>query len=255
VLDDLTKTIKAQLYDRATSPLSGAFIVSWAVWNYKIIVILVASMPAVQKLTYIDAYLFPTYQEVLLRGGVFPLLSALAYIFLYPFPSKFVYEFSRNRQKELKQIQQQIDDDTPMTQEEVRELRKESMRVMQDYEQQIAQRSAEVTRLREMLAEAQKNQSSMDIGTVLQRVPALEELNHEQEEILLRIGNNVGDGMSPSVFINQPDADKVLVQHNLDELERMGYVSGFHHGSNYHFRVTPKGRTYLVKRKNKTVPA
>lgn len=227
MLDDLTKTIKAQLYDRATSPLSGAFIVSWVVWNYKVIVILVSSMPAMQKLTYIDAHLFPTYEEVLWRGVAYPLLSALAYIFLYPLPSKYVYQYSRSRQKELKQIQQKIDDDTPMTQEEVRELRKESVRIMQDYEQQIAQRSAEVTRLRNLLAEAQQKQLTMDTNTALQRVPELEELNNEKEELLLRIASNAGDGISPNVFLNQPDVDRVLVQHNLDELERIGYITGF----------------------------
>lgn len=208
-----------------------------------------------QKLTYIDAHLFPTYEEVLWRGVVYPLLSALAYIFLYPLPSKYVYRYSRSRQKELKQIQQKIDDDTPMTQEEVRELRKESVRIMQDYEQQIAQRSAEVTRLRDLLAEVQQKQLTMDTSTALQRVPEFEELNNEQEAILLRIGNNAGDGISPSVFIKQPDADKVVVQHNLDELERFGYITGFHNNSNYYLGITPKGRTYLVKRKNKTVTA
>jgi hypothetical protein len=256
VLDDLIKAIKAQLHDRVTSPLSGAFIVSWAIWNYKVIVMLLADMSAIEKLTYIDAHLFPTAESVLVKGILSPLLFALVFLFAYPFPSKYVYEYTRRRQKELKQIQQEIDDETPITQEEARELRRESVRIMQDYEQQLAQRSAEVTRLRDLLAEAQKKDSAFDISSLpLSGPPNLEELNNEQEEILLRIANNEGKGISPSVFINQPDVDKVLVRHHLDELERFGYTTGFFEGNQHFFTVTPKGRTYLVKRRIKTLAA
>ncbi len=122
MFDDLAKTIKAQLYERATSPLSGAFILSWVAWNYRFVLALISSLSFPDKIAYIDAHIFPTYEEVFLRGALFPALSAMALIVLYPYPAKFFYEVSRKLQKELKDLQQKIDDEMPMDQEEARRI-------------------------------------------------------------------------------------------------------------------------------------
>ncbi|MEJ0029734.1 MAG: hypothetical protein WDO15_04910 [Bacteroidota bacterium] len=37
MFEDLSKSIKALLYDRATSPFYSTFITSWIVWNWKIL--------------------------------------------------------------------------------------------------------------------------------------------------------------------------------------------------------------------------
>lgn len=35
-MNDIFKSLKAYLYDRSVSPLTGAFIMSWSVWNYRV---------------------------------------------------------------------------------------------------------------------------------------------------------------------------------------------------------------------------
>ena len=37
MFDELKKSISALLYERTTSPLFGTLVVSWSVWNWKII--------------------------------------------------------------------------------------------------------------------------------------------------------------------------------------------------------------------------
>lgn len=37
IMNELTKSIKAVLYERIQSPLAGTFLISWLVWNWKII--------------------------------------------------------------------------------------------------------------------------------------------------------------------------------------------------------------------------
>ena len=39
-MQDIFISIKAYLYERAASPLTGAFAVSWVVWNYRFFVVL-----------------------------------------------------------------------------------------------------------------------------------------------------------------------------------------------------------------------
>lgn len=50
MLDDLTKEIKAQLYERVKSPLFGAFALSWAAWNSRSSWATRAMMPTVRLL-------------------------------------------------------------------------------------------------------------------------------------------------------------------------------------------------------------
>lgn len=103
-MDDFIKSIKATLYDRTTSPLFGAFCISWIIWNYELILILFSSMEALEKINFIKLALYPTFVECILRGGVYPLITAGAFIYGYPYPAKFVYEFTYKKQKELKEI-------------------------------------------------------------------------------------------------------------------------------------------------------
>jgi hypothetical protein len=117
VIDELSKTIRAQLHERVSSPLLATFSIAWLVWNYKFILILFASVPLGEKFQIIDAVAFPSGISILLNGFVYPLATALALIFLYPIPARYVYEYAKKRQRELKEIQQKIDDETPLTKE------------------------------------------------------------------------------------------------------------------------------------------
>jgi hypothetical protein len=128
MLSDLAKTVKAQLYERVSSPLLGAFAISWVAWNYRFIFVLISSMPVAERFAYIDSNIFDSYQNIFLHGTLYPLLTTLSLIFIYPVPAKFVYEYWRKRQRELKEIQQRIDDETPLTREEARELRHETLK-------------------------------------------------------------------------------------------------------------------------------
>lgn len=54
-----------------------------------------------------------------------PILFGLFYTFIYPMASKKFYEFTLEKNKELKVIKQNIEDVTPVTQEEARALRED----------------------------------------------------------------------------------------------------------------------------------
>lgn len=126
MLDDLTKEIKAQLYDRVRSPLFGAFALSWAVWNYKLILAVLSGMDFDKKMAFIDK-MYPTTPDLLISWFIAPLGSAVLFLAAYPVPALMAYEYWADRQRALKVVQQQLEDKTPLTQEEANAIRKASL--------------------------------------------------------------------------------------------------------------------------------
>lgn len=158
MIDDVTKSIKAQLYDRISSPLFSSFVLSWLAWNYKFAIVAMSSATAEKKFQLIDA-LFSDPLSVYLRGGLYPLLTALAIIFLYPYPARFIYRFSRQQHQQLKVIQTEIDDSTPMTKDEAKKLRRESLARSEELEAQLEKVRLESTHLKERIVELQREMS------------------------------------------------------------------------------------------------
>ncbi|MEE8431093.1 MAG: pentapeptide repeat-containing protein [Candidatus Desulfatibia sp.] len=121
MLEELSKSFKAILYDRVVSPLSGTFILSWLVINWKAMALLLLDDAFVEirikniEALYSDNWFMPL--------AVYPLISAVILIFIYPYPSKLAYWFSKRRTEELKKIKQEIEKKTLLTREESDELR------------------------------------------------------------------------------------------------------------------------------------
>lgn len=109
-MDDYIKSIKAQLYDRAVSPLFGTFALSWAAWNYKFIVLLVSTMEVEKKLSYIPSVLYTSWGDRLGTGLIFPAITTFAFIYGYPHVAKPVYRYVRQKQKELREIKHAIEE-------------------------------------------------------------------------------------------------------------------------------------------------
>jgi len=180
MIDEVTKSIKAQLYDRISSPLFSSFLISWLVWNYKFILVVLSGASTKEKFTLIET-VFPDSQALALQGGLFPLLTALAIIFLYPYPAKYIYKFSRLQHQELKIIQTQIDDETPMTKDEARKLRNEAMATATELDAQIDKHRLETSHLKERIVSLQKEIDEMKGGG--QKPPPATEHSVENPEI------------------------------------------------------------------------
>ncbi len=115
---DSLSSIRDGLVSRVYSPLSGAFILSWALWNYRFLLVLFSSMPVRQKITYIDATYFKNATELLFFGFLLPLISALTYLYVYPYFSKYVYEYTKAKSVELEDIKNRLERKRLITSEE-----------------------------------------------------------------------------------------------------------------------------------------
>ncbi|HAS8558309.1 TPA: hypothetical protein I7791_07485 [Vibrio vulnificus] len=123
MLSDSYNSLKLYLYDKNTSPLFGSLLVSWLVWNYKFILLLLSNLSYQEKLNMIDLIYGSNYEQYV-TGIIGPIATALIYIFLFPIPSKFVFAYSLKRQDELNKIKQDINNNQLISLEKSQSLRK-----------------------------------------------------------------------------------------------------------------------------------
>jgi len=138
-MQDILKSIKAFLYDRAVSPLFGAFAVAWLAWNYRAVIILLDGHATLtDKLSLLDIYFSDdhTFQVFgysfhvlggghLIHGFLMPAVFTWAYLYIYPKIAIPVYGHSLAKQKELKTVKQEIESSRLLTVEESRNLQRE----------------------------------------------------------------------------------------------------------------------------------
>lgn len=91
-MNELAKSIKAVLYDRIKSPLSGTLFLSWLVWNWKIIFLIL--FVSENKITETKTdYIIKHYNNHLhLIWG--PIISTFILITLFPIFSFGTYWLS-----------------------------------------------------------------------------------------------------------------------------------------------------------------
>lgn len=234
IIDDIIKSIKANLYERATSPLFGTFVVAWCVCNYKFLVVLVSSMPVASKFEYIETDVYTTAWVFFLKGVVCPLIATVFFIFIYPIPAKFVYEFWRKRQKELKEIKQKIEDETPLTLEESRKIRNEIITLQSSHDSETQRYNSEIEKLKtdneflttensslKLRTKALKPQDSPD---ELENSRGIEDLNEDEIRILTQITKEEG-GVAKDFFIQNSPYGRVKTEVIVQKLVDNRYLT------------------------------
>ena len=246
-MDDLIKSIKAYLYDRATSPLFGTFAISWSIWNYKFLLVLVSSMPADEKINYISIFLYPSMHACVFPGAVYPLLTAMAFIFVYPYPARLVYSFTQNMQKELRDIKQKVEDKTLLTIEESRKIRRDMTNHALEHEKEMARKNSEIAKLKELIDEMARTSAEDSLGN---EGPALEggvgSYNLDDEKLnLLRLVAEHEDANEQDL-IQWSKANPIKTQFNLGELNNLKLIRGHTVNGQARYSATHPGRKVLV---------
>lgn len=184
MIDELSRSIRAHLYERITNPFLGAVAIAWSVWNYKLILVLLSSEGALEKIRIIETRLYSEWYEVVLYFLICPLISGMAFLFAYPIPGKLVYRYTRKQLRDLKAIKLQVDDETPASQEEFVKLRRKVNEVENKYFTDLTEKDAEISRLQQILA-SRKTGSEADSRSQ-QKAPvasgAAKEIERKSEE-------------------------------------------------------------------------
>lgn len=149
--DSLGKTINTFVEERLLSPLLGTFVISWCAWNYRFMVILLSEESVATTFRMIETYAFPDLASIFLRGMLFPLLTTLAYVYIYPWPARVIFEAWRKTQLDIATIRRKYDEETPVSHAEARELRAARYAAEEELEQaqqQLAQLRRDFNELR-----------------------------------------------------------------------------------------------------------
>lgn len=151
MIEELTKSIKADLYERVASPLFGAFSISWIIWNWKFLLALTSSLKLEEKINFIDGTLYHGWVQPFTTLFLAPLVSAVVFIFLYPIPAKYVFKHVKEVQKDLKVIKVNVEENTPLSQVEHNKLRQKVAALESSYYAELAKKDAEIERLMALL--------------------------------------------------------------------------------------------------------
>ena len=159
-MQDIFISIKAYLYERAASPLTGAFAVSWVVWNYRFFVVLFSdglSTPsskfaAIDQLFDVDKlpfgeYLWPCIGP-LVHGLLMPAAIALFYLFIYPVMAQPVYQYSLVKQRQLTLIKQKHESETLLTAEQSRNILREIAQIKIQHENEVVDLNDQISKLK-----------------------------------------------------------------------------------------------------------
>ena len=254
-MDDLIKGIKAQLYDRLSSPLFFTFAISLLAWNYRPALIFVSSLSPQDKFLALDLLSLTWEREQLywwFHLLFFPLATSAFYIFVLPWAEKIVFEYTLERKKDLKIARQKIEDETPVSNEEARELRSLAEAVYKEHDAVIKSRQEEIARLKLEVADLRAKFKERPESSVNAITP-LEDVTDSQANMLRKISAYGGVDVSKySLFKDAPDA-RLKVQYDIDELARRKYIS--EHTANDEdtdnlydaVSLTPIGRRFLIE--------
>lgn len=258
MLDDIFKSLQSHINERLSSPLMGSFVVSWGLWNYKFLVILFSAASVSETFRLINTLVFPDSSTLLLRGLLYPALTAAAYIFIYPYPARFVYKFSHEQQKLINDSRRRIEGETLLTLEESRKIRSEWMRIETEHFQEIDRKNNEIERLKaQLLTKISGSDASPDsiaiireeqkkIDNIRSRIEGETTLQPTQLD-MLRLIEKLGGRASEQELIQSDIKSKTQAEYDVVELEKKGLVDRFYEEGDAIFQLTHMGRKYLLE--------
>ena len=177
-MENLAHSIKTTIYERTASPLFATFSLSWAIWNYQFLVTVFSSMDVPEKFSYIENVIYACDSKALIWLFIGPLVTSIAFIFIYPYPAKIVFKFWRKRQKELRDLRVEIEGNTLLTEDESRKIRSEIFSLQDEYESRISSNHAQISKLKSEIGD--KNSMISDLKEELKRIKFLGEQRARQ---------------------------------------------------------------------------
>lgn len=141
MIDNIKDSIKAKLYDFAYTPFMSSFIISWIILNHKYLLIYFGDEKLADKIKLLDEHIFKTMPLVGYDCWTYqfwyPLAIALFYVFVYPWFALKFYNATLWYNKKSMAIKQRIDDETPITQEKARELKRAHYKLEDERDQAL----------------------------------------------------------------------------------------------------------------------
>lgn len=206
---EVASAVREQLYERVSSPLAGAFLLAWAVWNFKLIMVILGDGTYQDKIAFIDLHLYSGADHGALRGILYPLLTALFYLYAYPIAARGVLAYHRRQKNALQALAVEIDGMKVLTLDEATRHREQHRRQLADWQSRRALLEGEVSHLISKNRELEKKLSEAETLVAAGRQSG----SHEGTKVLI-------PSLDASRLSKSSDAAKQYVaQRGLSALE------------------------------------
>ena len=261
ILKELIIGIRRQLNERLISPLMPAFTISWIIVNYRLIVTIFSNGSLESRLSFIDTKLYPTSHFAFIHGFLLPLVCALFYIFAYPYPAKWVYQYSLKRQRELRETRQNAENASVLTLEESKKLRAYYYDRETTLQKRIEARQEETEQLRAKIEVLEKTQLLNIEPKAPDREPSQvltdNDLNEIQGKILEALGFAENEQIHPQRESDLRDIiniDVTDLRIALEDLQIAKFITRSFNSSlgEYVFKLSHEGRLVLKKQLSKS---
>jgi hypothetical protein len=156
-MDDIKKSILNTLNERISSPLIGGYIISWILWNYKTVFVLLSTKSIEDKFYFINKIIYHDNLHFIVSGLFAPLIFSLFFIFAFPYPEKLIYKFWHRRKKELRDEKQKIDNEKLLTVAESRDLYEKTIKIESEYYENLEKKDLEIKKLKEIISKNNEN--------------------------------------------------------------------------------------------------
>lgn len=182
--DEIKKSINSTLYERITSPFYGTLIISWSIWNWKIIYLTIfvsEDKIPIDKINYIVA----NYSNFWSLVG-FPLLSTIILLTGMQYVSNWAYYLSLYFLNLKKNKKRQYESKELLTIEQSIELRTSLHEFQTKYEKMLESKDADIKNLNlsiENILNDKKNE-------LLKKDDEIKKLISEKESITNELNNN-----------------------------------------------------------------
>lgn len=140
-IKDIVASFFGSLRERLGHPLIGAFAIAWAVWNFRVLLVLVGDGDGgwLAKIEYLDKKLMVPEWMWIVHGLVIPLAVSLTWLLILPPALRWFSIYHLRQVVKTKEAVVAIQDLSPMKGQEVAELRARVRKDRQQWGEERAQ--------------------------------------------------------------------------------------------------------------------
>ena len=213
---EIKKSINSILYERVTSPLYGTLIISWLIWNWKIVYLTLFVDSKEIEGTKID-YILKRYSEIdhLLT---YPLISTLLLITIFPFISNGAYWVNLKFKKWKIDQKNNIEEKQLLTLEQSISIRKELREKENDFQEMISKKDLEITLLKKELGNQNDAENTQESSTKENDTDILDYSSFKQNNYVFKYFYRIAQQITKSHTIPSNIPEDVLEYYLLNDI-------------------------------------
>jgi len=185
MINEIKKSFNEIIYERTTSPFYGTIIISWLIWNWRILYLTFFISEERIELNKID-YILANYSNTN-HILVFPLLSTIALLTIIPFVSNGAFWLSLKFNKWKVDQKNIVDKKQLLSIEQSIELREEISKQEERFAKLVESKNLEITQLQLQIDEFKQKMSQDKLDNKLNDK---ESISDELKSLSERIKNN-----------------------------------------------------------------